>query len=282
MKPIKNVTIGADPEMFIFDTKEKKVISSIGIIPGEKGDAWRDDSWPEGFGLEIDNILAEFNIPPVTTKKEFINNMNFMKNYIREFVKKVNPNFDILCTASKIVDEDQLQSKEAKLFGCSVDYNAYTQGPNPKPQGETTNLRSAGCHLHLGYDSPDTERSVEMIKMMDIFLGLPSVIIDRDRKRRSLYGKAGCFRLTGYGLEYRVLSAKMYDTDELMSLVWDGVEAAITSFNRGFIFDKEFSVDVVKAINKSDSRLAKKVLNKILSLHIHEGVDEYIKTIISI
>ena len=27
---------------------------------------------------------------------------------------------------------------------CSVDYNAYTEGPNPKPQGETTDLRSTG------------------------------------------------------------------------------------------------------------------------------------------
>ena len=43
-----------------------------------------------------------------------------------------------------IVDEDQLQSPEAKLFGCSVDYNAYTEEPNPKPNGECTNLRSAG------------------------------------------------------------------------------------------------------------------------------------------
>lgn len=147
MKLIENVTIGADPEMFIIDTKKNKVISSIGIIPGEKGDPWRDDSWPEGFGLEIDNILAEFNIPPVTTKEDFIDNMNFMKNYIRKFVKRVNPDFDILCTASKMVDADQLEDPEAMRFGCSVDYNAYTEGPNPKPNGEATNLRSAGQNM---------------------------------------------------------------------------------------------------------------------------------------
>lgn len=147
MKLIENVTIGADPEMFIIDTKKNKVISSIGIIPGEKGDPWRDDSWPEGFGLEIDNILAEFNIPPVTTKEDFIANMNFMKNYIRKFVKRVNPDFDILCTASKMVDADQLEDPEALILGCSIDYNAYTEGPNPKPNGEATNLRSAGQNM---------------------------------------------------------------------------------------------------------------------------------------
>ena len=38
-----------------------------------------------------------------------------------------------------------------------------------------------------------------MVKLLDIFLGIPSVIIDPDKKRRKLYGKAGAFRLTKYG-----------------------------------------------------------------------------------
>ena len=141
---LNNITIGADPELFIYNTSTKTVVSSIGIIPGEKGNAWRDLDWPEGFGLEIDNILAEFNIPPCTTKEEFENNIIFMKKYIRDLVKKVNPNYDIRCRASYVVPDDQLQSKEAKLFGCSIDYNAYTEESNPKPKGENTNLRSAG------------------------------------------------------------------------------------------------------------------------------------------
>lgn len=114
---LNNVTIGADPEVFIFNTSTKTVVSSIGIIPGEKGNPWIDPTWPKGFGLEIDNILGEFNIPPCKTKEEFIDSIVFMKKYIREYVKKINPNYDIRCRASYLVPEDQLQSKEAKLFG---------------------------------------------------------------------------------------------------------------------------------------------------------------------
>lgn len=33
---IKNITVGADPELFIFNTKTNQVVSAIGIIPGEK------------------------------------------------------------------------------------------------------------------------------------------------------------------------------------------------------------------------------------------------------
>lgn len=141
---LNNITIGADPELFLINSETGAVVSSIGIIPGEKGNAYRSADMPEGYGLEIDNILAEFNIPPTRTKEEFIEAISYMKNYIKKFIKAKNKKLDILCKASMMVDEDQLQSPEAKLFGCSVDYNAYTEEPNPKPQGERTNLRSAG------------------------------------------------------------------------------------------------------------------------------------------
>ena len=105
---VTGVTIGADPELFLVNNKTGEVVSSIGIIPGEKGNPYRSKDMPEGYGLEIDNILAEFNIPPVSSKEDFIEAMTYMKNYIKKFIKAKNPNLDILCKASMIVNEDQL------------------------------------------------------------------------------------------------------------------------------------------------------------------------------
>ena len=67
-----------------------KIIKSfpLGIIPGKKGRPWTDNSWKAGFGLETDNILVEYNIPPAQTKEDFISNIEFMQEYIRKFVKK--------------------------------------------------------------------------------------------------------------------------------------------------------------------------------------------------
>jgi len=143
---INKFTVGADPEMFIINERTGKVVSSIGIIPGVKGNPWVGDDMPKGFGIETDNILAEFNIPPVTTEKDFIINLTYMKDYIDKFVKNINPDYGIKCSAYEIVDEDQLQSDEAKEFGCAPDYNVYTQSENPKPQGALTNGRSAGSN----------------------------------------------------------------------------------------------------------------------------------------
>ena len=37
----------------------------------------------------------------------------------------------IKCIASQVVPESELQSKQAKQFGCDVDYNVYTKKANP-------------------------------------------------------------------------------------------------------------------------------------------------------
>lgn len=255
-----NITIGADPELFIVKGRNKTVVSSIGLIPGKKGAPYRAEDMPEGFGLETDNILAEFNIPPCTTREEFINNILYMQNYIKEFVKRINPNYDIQCIASKVVPSSQLQSKEAKEFGCDVDFNAYTEMPNPKPEGAKTNLRSAGFHIHIGYENPNIDTSLCLIKYLDAFLGLPSVILDSDTKRRSLYGKAGCFRLTEYGCEYRVLSSAMMKDIDTLSKVWAQLTRATIAYNEG-VNIPEYETTIA-AINTSDSSIANSLIKK--------------------
>lgn len=257
---LKNITIGADPELFIFDTVKKSVVSSIGMIPGEKGDPWVDPAWKPGFGLEIDNVLAEFNIPPCTTKQEFVESISFMKDYIRQFVKQINLNYDIRCKASYLVPEDQLQDPIAKLFGCSVDYNVYTEAANPKPKGEETNLRSAGFHLHCGYPNPSVEQSLLMIKYFDAYIGIPSVLHDPDTARRALYGKAGCFRLTSYGFEYRSLSSFFLGTKTKLRFVWDCIERAINAYVQAKPLPP--AEEVIDAINNNNNVLALDLINR--------------------
>lgn len=254
---IKNITIGADPELFLINEKTEKVVSAIGIIPGEKGDAWVGPGMSEGYGLEIDNILAEFNIPTARTKEDFTGSINFMLDYIKGFVKNINPDLGIKCIASQTVDEDQLQHPIAKLFGCSVDYCAYKKGPNKKPKGEKTCLRSAGFHVHCGYDNPTDETSVELIKYMDAYLGIPSVVMDPDTQRRKLYGKAGAYRLTKYGCEYRVLSSYMLNHPDF---VYEQTMKAIDAYNNGISLPSPTIVQ--RTINNSKVEEAEKLIKK--------------------
>lgn len=257
---IENVTLGADPELFIVNNATGTVVSSIGLIPGKKKNAWVDPSWIKGYGLETDNILAEFNIPPCHTKDEWLTHINFMKNFIRDFVQKVNPDYDIKCIASMDCPADQLDSDEARLFGCDADYNVYTEAKNPKPNGESTTVRSAGCHIHVGYDNKKTEISLGLIKYMDAYVGIPSLLIDNDTRRRSLYGKAGCFRLTPYGFEYRTLSSTMISSDENIAFMYDATMRAINAYNNNLPIPT--AEEVQNCINNSNAEMANALIEK--------------------
>ena len=259
---IKNYLIGSDPELFIVDaSKDNKIISSIGLIPGVKGSAYRPEELPEGFGLQIDNILAEFNIPPTSIKGDFVTSMIIMKDWIRKYVKSKNPNYDICCKASALVDEDQLQSEEAKLFGCSPDFNAWLLEQNPRPNGDTTNLRTTGCHFHIGYDDHNRDTSIQIVRTLDLFLGVPSILIDNDNRRRELYGKAGCFRFTAYGVEYRVMSGYFIDTPKLLEWCFDQITKAIEFLNVGGSVEED-AAQIVDAINNNNREAAELLIKK--------------------
>src|SRR3546814_4146318 len=105
-------------------------------------------------------------------------------------------------------------SQKALELGCSPDYNAWTGGVNPPPDASQNPLmRCAGGHLHVGWTEGESLGSIQhvmncsdLVKQLDWYLGLWSLGKDKDKVRRSLYGKAGACRIKPYGVEYRVLS----------------------------------------------------------------------------
>lgn len=117
-------------------------------------------------------------------------------------------------------------------------------------------------HLHLGYDNPNIQTSLQLIKYMDVYVGIPSVLYDTDKYRRKLYGQAGSFRKTGYGCEYRTLSSYMLN-DELLPLVWDQTMLAIKHCN--LQTELPDAVLVQDCINTSNKTLAKRLI-KIFDL----------------
>lgn len=92
-----------------------------------------------------------------------------------------------------------------------------------------------------------------------MYLGIPSVIKDPDKDRRSLYGKAGCFRLTRYGVEYRVLSSAMMKDSETLNFIWNQLNKAFRALEVGQrLIDSDYVID---AINNSNIELAEKLIS---------------------
>lgn len=259
-------TIGSDPELFIFNNKTQKVVSAIDKIPGYKTAPYRD-GLPEGYGLQTDNILAEFNIPPVQDEMDFIHNIEFMKNHITKFVQAINPDLGILCQASAKVPAKELKHPQAREFGCDPDYCIYSQGPNTVSAAARTNLRSAGFHIHVGYDRNNIDTSIAMLAYIDAFVGIPSILYDTDTERRNLYGKAGCFRLQPYGFEYRTLSSYWIANPSRLQFIYKQVMYALEAYERGWgLPDPD---EVRHTINNNDVENAKQLINRFELIHPH-------------
>lgn len=195
--------LGADPELFVVNDAGK-YISSVGLFGGTKHD-------PKPIGndcaIQEDNVAVEFNIPPADTAEAFAKSIQYALTDIRRRAKFHNLHLSI--AASAVFDKDQLRTREAKLFGCEPDYNAWTGHSNPRPRALNRALRSSGGHVHFGWNRQSPQHNViHMVRGADVFIGCPLSQADPDARRRLLYGKAGAFRNKPKypGFEYRTPS----------------------------------------------------------------------------
>jgi hypothetical protein len=203
-------TIGADPELFLEDLNTQELRSSVGIIEGTKHEPLMFDN---GAFVMKDNVAIEFGMPPAYDEGEWLSNLRMAYETLENHLPD---HLHLSCVASAEFPETELQTPEACQFGCDPDYNAWTKKRNVPPKATQTNFRSCGGHIHVGFVEGTksdfllkTMGKINTVRMMDAYHGITSIILDdtpESHERRKLYGKAGCYRETGYGVEYRTLS----------------------------------------------------------------------------
>ena len=126
-------------------------------------------------------------------------------------------------------------------------------------------------HISIGWDDFTQDQQLDIIKAMDATLGLESVLLDNDAERKKLYGKAGCFRFTAFGIEYRSLSNFWIKTDESLQWAWNTTMKAIDLVNSGKIEEvKKHGDRIVEAINTNNKELASELLNEFSKIQEKE------------
>lgn len=252
LSKLENVTVGADPEVFVADM-QGTITSAIGRVGGSK-------EFPRPVtdgGVQEDNVLAEFNIDPASSKVEFLHNISSVMSSLKNILLSSDLQPIIIPSHKFTAAELDSYGPDAMEFGCSSEWNAWDNKVMPRPKGDKVTLRTAGGHVHVGYNNPSPHTNINLIKMMDYAIGVPSVLIDRDKQRRKLYGKAGSMRNKDYGVEYRTLSNFWLNSEELTSWVYDRTLWCTQNLNRLPEFTSAYgSEEVKRIINKSDSSAA--------------------------
>ena len=257
---IKNITIGADPELFLMN--EQELISAEGLIGGTKEKPLAIPEYP-GYFLQEDNVMVEFNIPPANNAEDFVESIETMREYI-DMAALVN-SASISPLASGDFNPRYLRTPQAITFGCEPDNSVYLGKANCVPPTNGT-LRTCGGHIHVGYDNPNNSDSVKLVKAMDMTLGLDSLSRDKDDRRRTMYGNAGAFRFKKFGVEYRTLSNFWIFNRDLINWAYEGTLAAIELVNSGLVdeLDVKFSLQIAKAIDEDNKEQGINILGEIM------------------
>jgi hypothetical protein len=219
------ILIGADPELFCM--VGDKYVSAHDLLPGTKAEPF----FVENGAVQVDGVAAEFNIDPASSEDEFIHNMNSVVEQMTLMIQSINDQVRLVCTPTAWFDKDyfELLPYETKLLGCEPDFDAKTGDQNPKPKTDKP-FRTGSCHIHVGWTSgadPYSKEHFELCRKvvlsLDETLYPMSMEWDDDQTRRELYGKEGSFRPKSYGFEYRPLSNKALESEEVLRLIYQTV-----------------------------------------------------------
>lgn len=262
--------LGHDVEFFL--KKKEEFFPSVGIIGGTKEEPKPLKDLGEGFSVQEDNVMLEVTVPPASSLEEWLLTQQILMDYLPDYLAQIDKDLTLEVIGSAEFDEKYLQSEQAKTFGCSPELSAYTGEVNEIKCENVGNLRSAGGHIHVSWEGTDEWDVLEhriLVRALDLFLGVPSLYLDPDKKRREVgYGKAGSHRSKPYGVEYRTLSNFWMKTEELQEWLYRNVERAITWLqtpeNRELIEEDYFPLCLLveETINKSDYAKADKLIKE--------------------
>lgn len=249
-------TIGTDAEVFLKDFNNE-FVASCGLFGGTKEQPIQFAGAKPGQMYQEDNVALEFNIPVCNTPAAFRKN-------VKETLAKVEllaAGRSLLVSRDSVAffKKDALSHPNALIFGCEPDYNAWKLIKNKRPQlpKSRMNMRTAAAHVHIGTH----ENIIDVAKRLDLFLGVPSILLTEKTLRRTLYGKAGDIRPKPYGLEYRTLDNFWIFKDSLIDWVYKGVERSLLDTDVDVPLDT-IGKTVQKCINTHDKVLAEELVKE--------------------
>lgn len=264
---VQRALIGTDPEAFV--AEGPNIVHCIDMLGGSK----QAPLLVLDGGIQEDNVLFECNVDPSDDPDVFLQRLRTVLSQGRDILLQHGLRL-VPGVSSHIYNPEVLATFPPKAFefGCTPDYNFMTGEENPSPSATNECLRTAGGHVHIGFDHlVEVTRDVQIRvgQMCDYVLGLPSLLEDTDDRRRELYGRAGAGRFKPYGIEYRTLSNYWVWDDELVCLIHKRAQNAFSKHERleelKAIIPLE---DVQNAINTNNRVEAKAMLKLLVNLGV--------------
>lgn len=271
-----NFLIGGDPEFPIFNKKTKEYITAENLVKGSK-----NDPFPiaiEGCFEQLDCVGIEFTLPPAPVFWVYYDIIQKCVEHTNKSLQKVNKNYTLVPVSSAIYGYEQLYSESANTFGCDPSYSIYRNGVSERPTPLSVGkLRTFGFHIHYGWEKEyNKEDLLDFIILNDIFIGIPSLFLDKDVQRRSMYGNLSDHRIItkdkidydkiekSNRVEYRSLGTAMFNFPDIIDQGIDNIKRVILNKEVKDII--KYYYNDLKEIDQSnfDMKLCEDLKNKLI------------------
>lgn len=268
--------IGADPEFVIIKKATGESVSAHNFFPDKTAkivvplkkyatDGYNAKLFRDGYNLEV-------NVPAANCRAYLA---TWMQEALVAAFAKIGPEYTLAPIQAVKVDLAHMKDApdDLKTFGCDPSYCAYDLVPKvPQIDAMTHEFRYAGGHLHFsGLDTiNEPSNHPTMIRLLDVYLGLPLAALFGDEKssmRRKYYGQAGEFRSQKYplnpnrilptiGVEYRTPGPEVWTQDNFVMSFAFGIGRRILSQFAQYKtqLDDAQNDDVREAINSNPEK----------------------------
>lgn len=248
------LTVGCDPEFFLYDQALGKIVPALGKIGGSKKKPFDIGS---GVGWLEDNVALEFNMDPVKHipgGNELFKATRNAKTLVTSVLRsKINTYYSLMGGMSAhTFTEEELEVPGATSFGCEPDLDAYLDGAqNPIFSADDVGqTRFTGGHMHFGYDKKACPIPVyDLVKMIDTLVTYRYWYNDGryiGPERMKFYGKPGAYRDKPYGFEYRTPSNMWCEGGDYSRDVCDLVYFLINNPSKARVVYDHFAFGLIR------------------------------------
>lgn len=269
---IAGPSVGADIEVFLFN-EEKKPVPCVGLFKGTKEEPWRPEYMPEGFALQEDNVMLEYNIPAIRPGSDIYTTYYLTNDMLKKETASKNLTYEH--TPVVYMPPEALASKQAQTFGCEADFDAYTGGVQRNRPLPPRTFRTAGGHIHIGgpFNCPPFV-SILLLEaaLQSRYRKVLTPDPQAERPRMNLYGASGAFRTKPYGVEYRTPSNAWASNDASFVAI---LQAALQVAQWLSTTDATQIRDIYRSINWTKFR-------QLINRTSHIRIEDYMKPTLEI
>jgi hypothetical protein len=256
------VTLGSDPELFVFDTRGGYYVPGYYVLGGDI-----EIQLPRGE-LVADGLAIEFTVDPAETPDRVVSNIGENLIAIEEFVRQRNDDYVLSCTPWAPVRPEDIATLNPEygkrcslqIFGCNPDERVYNLPEIVRPDPRQFYWRSSGGHIHLNFGEAlwrDRPAMQCVVMMLDAALGTTLTAASdtvEARERKRLYGKAGYIRVNDArpGLvEYRTLTGQsIIQYPEIASMVFTAAQTIVQYYRDLYAQSEEtFYAEIIAALD---------------------------------